>query len=157
MAPAEHNSEKRLEELVDRTLRALPLRRAPNNVQLRVLAEIKRREALPWWRTNFTRWPLAARGAFLIASYGFVKLAFAAVMWLTEALRSSQTTGALNPTMRWVHGSASAISTIADVAAAVVHAVPSYWLYGAASAAIALYAALFGLGAAAYRTLYIDR
>jgi hypothetical protein len=157
MVPVDRNSEKKLEELVDRTLRALPVRRAPKDVQVRVLAEIERREALPWWRNNFTRWPLAARGGFLIASYGFVKLAFAAVMWLTEALRSSQTTGALNPAMHWMHESASAISTIADVAADVLRAVPSYWLYGGASVALALYVALFGLGAAAYRTLYVDQ
>jgi hypothetical protein len=157
MSRADDNQGKRLEELVDRALRALPLRSAPKNVQVRVFAEIGRRGALPWWRNNFTHWPLVARAGFLVASYGFVKLAFAAVMWLTEALRSSQITDALNPAARWVHGSASVISTTADVAASVMRAVPTYWLYGGVATAIVLYAALFGLGAAAYRTLYIDR
>jgi hypothetical protein len=40
--------------------------------------------------------------------------------------------------------------------AALVRAVPPDWLYGAMAAGAVLYAALFGLGAAAYRTLYLD-
>ena len=156
MTQANDNVEK-LEQLIDRTLRAQPARRAPQDLQARVVAEIERRTALPWWRNNFAHWPLAARVAFLIASYGFVRLALAAVMWVTQALHSSQIAGAVSPAVNWVHRPASIIFVTADVAASVIRAVPPYWLYGAVAAAVALYAALFGLGAAAYRTLYVNR
>jgi hypothetical protein len=157
MTPEDHNREAQLEQLIDDAVRALPGRRAPLTLQARVLAEVERRAALPWWRSNFAHWPLVARAGFLVASYGFVKIALAAVMRLTEALRASEVAGALSPAVRLAHGSASILSTTADVGASVLRAIPSYWLYGGAVTAIAFYAVLFGLGAAAYRTLYIDR
>ena len=153
MTQANDNVEK-LEQLIDRTLRAQPARRAPQDLQARVVAEIERRTALPWWCNNFAHWP---RAGFLIASYGFVRLALAAVMWVTQALHSPQIAGAVNPAMNWAHRPASIIFLTADVAASVIRAVPPYWLYGAVATAVALYAALFGLGAAAYRTLYVNR
>ena len=106
MTPSNGNMDK-LETLIERTLRAQPARRAPQDLQARVFAEIGRRAALPWWRNNFARWPLAARAGFLIASIGFVRLALAAVMWASEALHSPQVAGALNPARDWLHGPAS--------------------------------------------------
>ena len=63
----------------------------------------------------------------------------------------------MNPARDWLHGPASIVFVIADVATSVLRAVPSYWLYAGVAAALALYVALFGLGAAAYRTLYVNR
>ena len=156
MSPNNANMDK-LEALIDRTLRAQPPRRAPQDLQARVFDEIGRRAALPWWRNNFARWPLAARAGFLIASIGFVRLALAAVMWASEALHSPQVAGAMNPAKDWVHGPASIVFVMGDVGASVLRAVPSFWLYAGVGAALALYLALFGLGAAAYRALYVNR
>jgi hypothetical protein len=41
------------------------------------------------------------------------------------------------------------------VAALLAGAIPAAWLYGSLTAGALLYAALFGLGAAAYRILYL--
>ena len=41
-----------LEQLIDRTLRELPLRRAPRTLETRVLAAIAARQALPWWKRS---------------------------------------------------------------------------------------------------------
>jgi hypothetical protein len=150
-------NEGTLEELIDRTLRTQPPRRAPQDLQARVFAEIERYAALPWWRNSFAHWPIAARVGFLIASYGFLRLALAAAMWVGSALRSAQVVGALHPAERWLHGSASIISVAADVGASVIRAVPPNWLYGAVAAALVSYAVLFGLGATAYRALYVKR
>jgi hypothetical protein len=152
-----NNNEEELEQLIERTLRAQSARRAPQDLQARVFAEIERRAALPWWRNTFAHWPIAARAGFLIASYGFVKLALAGAIWVTSALRSAQVAGALNPARHWLHGPASIISVAADLGASVIRAVPPYWLYGGVVTALALYAVLFGLGATAYRTLYVNR
>lgn len=151
------NNEEKLERLIARALRAQPARRAPQDLPARVFTEIERRAALPWWRNTFAHWPMAARAGFVVASYGFVRLAIAAAMWVTGTLRSLQTAGALDSARHWLHGPANIISVAADVGAAVVRTVPTYWLYGGAATALALYAVLFGLGATAYRTLYINR
>ena len=119
---------------------------ADSGSQGRVFAEIERYAALPWWRNSFAHWPIAARVGFLIASYGFLRLALAAAMWVGSALRSAQVVGALHPAERWLHGSASIISVAADVGASVIRAVPPNWLYGAVAAALVSYAVLFGLG-----------
>jgi hypothetical protein len=38
----------------------------------------------------------------------------------------------------------------------LTHAVPQWLLYGGAGVALLMYAALFGLGAAAFRTLFVN-
>jgi hypothetical protein len=152
-----NNNEEKLEQLIERTLRAQPARRAPQDLQARVFAEIERRAALPWWRNTFAHWPIAARAGFLVASYGFVRLALAGAMWVTSALRSTQMADALDRAGHWLHGPASIISVTADVGASVIRVVPPYWLYGGVATALALYAVLFGLGATVYRTLYVNR
>jgi hypothetical protein len=155
--PQSNNSEEKLEQLIERTLRAQPVRRAPQALQARVLAEIERRATLPWWRNTFAHWPIVARASFLIASYGFLRLTLAGAMWVTSAVRASHVASALEPAGRWLHEPANIISVAADVGASVIRAVPPYWLYGGAATALALYAVLFGLGATAYRTLYVKR
>ena len=47
-------------------------------------------------------------------------------------------------------------AALRELAAALARAVPADWVYGGLALSAALYAALFGLGVAAYRTLYLD-
>lgn len=82
------------------------------------------RRAAPWWRKNFLHWPMPARVVFLLISCGFAKIALDAATWTVANLRS------------------------------VLDLFPSHWLYIGVFAGAAMYVALFGLGAAAYRTLY---
>ena len=75
------NGPEKLESFVDQLVRGQPLRRAPATLEARVLAQLALQHApIPWWCRGFTHWPLTARVAFLIASYGFVRLAIAGVM-----------------------------------------------------------------------------
>jgi phospholipid N-methyltransferase len=127
-----NDSTEKLEHIVDSVVRQQPLRRAPASLEARVLARIaSERVRMPWWRRGFVHWPLAARISFLIASYGFVRLALAGVMSLTTFVVS-----------------------IFDF---LTRNIPPMWLYGAAVVGFVLYAALFGLGTLAYRTLYVQR
>lgn len=50
-----------LEAWVDRALRELPDQPAPAALNSRVVAELARRAALPWWRRSLSSWPFAAR------------------------------------------------------------------------------------------------
>jgi hypothetical protein len=123
---------EKLEQLVASLARAQPARRAPVSLQGRVFAQIASQQVqLPWWRKGFAHWPLVARVLFLVASYGFIRLAIAGVMSVVDFVRSS--------------------------GAFVLHAIPPMWLYGGAAFGFALYAVLFGLSTFAYRTLYVQR
>jgi hypothetical protein len=123
---------EKLEQLVASLARAQPARRAPVSLQGRVFAQIASQQVqLPWWRKGFAHWPLVARVSFLVASYGFIRLAIAGVVSVVDFVRSSSTF--------------------------VLHAIPPMWLYGGAAFGFALYLMLFGLGTFAYRTLYVQR
>ena len=146
---------EKLELAVDSLLREQPLRRAPATLEARVLAQIALRQApLPWWRKGFTHWPVAARAVFLIASYGFIRLALAGAVYAIAFVRSGEVAGGA---ISWANTGAGAISAIGSLAALLVRAVPPLWLYGMAAFGVALYAVLFGLGTVAYRTLYVQR
>jgi hypothetical protein len=146
-----------LESEVQRRLREMPLRRAPFSLESRVLAEIARRDALPWWRRSFARWPRPARAVFAVAC-GSLAAALLAASWPFSPSGALAGAGARSAGL-WLPWARSAL-TLIDVAreldAALVRAMPLDWLYGLLAAAALLYAALFGLGAAAYRTLYLN-
>lgn len=141
---------ERLERLIDRTLREQPPRRAPGTLESRVLAEIERRAAQPWWRKNFAYWPAPARAGFLLVSAGFAALALAAASWLGAGSDLATLFAGVAQEVAWIHTVAAAISS-------VVRNLPPLLVYGGLTALAALYIALFGIGAFAYRTLYAGR
>lgn len=142
------------EALVERGLRALPVRRAPAALEARVLAEIARRAALPWWRRAVSEWPRAPRIALIAACIACVPLAWRACAWI--GVRA----------LAFAHRSGAPIDVLRDLAHAAVAAqsslrlfdggLPPAWVVGALALASILYATLLGLGAFAYRTLYLN-
>jgi hypothetical protein len=152
---------EKLELAVDQLLRRQPARRAPPALQARVLAQLNSRTmaaaARPWWRKSFAHWPTAARVAFLIASYGFVRLALMGVMSVSAVLRSQNIAGAVSPAVSGLHAGAAVLNAAALMGELVIRAIPTEWLYGAAALGVALYAALFGIGTVAYRTLCANK
>lgn len=157
MTPSPKKSSEHLERAIHQTLRALPARRAPRTLELRVLAELERLAALPWWKKSFAHWPLAARAVFLLISVALVKLAIMAAVWVMTGFDSAAYADALSAQFTWVQTGLSVTRSIWDVASNLFSLIPPLWLYGTAAVVAALYAALFGLGAAAYRTLYASR
>lgn len=143
-----------LERLVRAALRDLPLRRAPNSLEQRVQAEIARRAALPWWRQSFVHWPTVVQTAFVVLCLGAIKVVLMATMWLSSAIDTVQFRAAFATELRWAHSGLQLLNTAADVGDMLMRSIPPLWLYGGAAIIVALYLALFGLGAAAYRTLY---
>jgi hypothetical protein len=141
------------DRLLDQVLRDLPLRRAPATLESRVFRELERRAALPWWYRGFTSWPLAARAAFVALCSGIIGFTFLDTSWATAGARILNGAGAL--TMSWIQPAVAAIVWTGEFSALVVRVFPPAWLYGALAAGAMLYAALFGLGATAYRTLYL--
>jgi hypothetical protein len=139
-----------LERLIDDTLHDLPLRQAPEQLQRRVLAAIADGASQPWWRKSFAHWPLPARVAFCMACLGLVKVAIDASMWLVTALK---------PPSLNIESTALVVGFKALVAlhSSLANSIPLPWFYGALAALAVMYAAVFGIGAVAYRTLYAAR
>jgi hypothetical protein len=135
-----------IERLIDRALRQQPLRPAPRSLQARVLQEIARRKALPWWRQNFTYWPLAARITFCIASLGIVKAGLEVAMWLARSFEADVLAEQLPAQVAW-------IPSIFSAAGFVLRGLPSLWLYGTLGILALMYVVLFAVSAAAYRTV----
>lgn len=146
VSDANEPSEDPLEPLIDRALREQPLLRAPPTLESRVLAELERRTALPWWRRSFAHWPLGARAAFILLCSASAALAIAGGATAAAGIRSlswAREIGAL------IASGGSLVSLLASIA------LPP-WLYASVAVCALLYAALFGLGAALYRTLYLQ-
>jgi hypothetical protein len=144
---------EKLEQLIDGLARSQPVRRAPISLQARVLAQVESQQVqLLWWRKGFAHWPQVARGLFLIASYGFIRLALAGVMSVVDFVRSSNVAG-----VESLHRTGEAVSATVSLGSLVLHAIPPMWLYSGAAFGFALYAVLFGLSTFAYHTLYVQR
>src|ERR1700686_3573047 len=86
-----------LERLLDRTLRELPLRRAPPTLEARVCSELKRRAARAWWRRSFAHWPVPARAAFLAICAVLIGLAFLGGTAAVAAVHALHESGAAPP------------------------------------------------------------
>lgn len=141
---------EQLERLIDKALRDQPLQRAPSDLESKVMAAIAHRAATPWWRSSFAHWPMAARVLFLAASAVFVKLGLDAAALVIGPLDPAARSAALFAELAWIHALFVSIG-------AVVRSLPSWWIYCGVTVVGALYLMLFGVSAAAYRTLYASR
>jgi hypothetical protein len=135
-----------LERLLDRTLRELPPRRAPSTLESRVFAELERRASLPWWRRSFAHWPRMARAGFLLICAGSAGLAVAGAAAAAADVRS----------LYWAREIGSLMASGGNLVALLAGIAPPLWFYEGIAVCAVLYAALFGLGAALYRTLYLQ-
>jgi hypothetical protein len=144
---------EKLEQVVTEALRGLPTRRAPADLESRVLDELQRRAMQVWWRRSFSHWPAAARMAFVVLNIALVAATFLNGFSNLGGGRSFADFTALM--VLWMRPFLTVLSSMGGLTPAFVNAIPSTWLYAGAAVGIALYAVLFGLGAAAYRTLYL--
>lgn len=142
-----------LERLIHRTLRELPPRPAPRSLEQRVLAEIARRAALPWWRKSFAHWPVPARALLLVACAGTAKLALMAGVWVMAGFDPAQYREAFATQFGWMQTALAVGHALFGWVDVVARNLPPLWLYGGLAFAAAMYAALFGLGAAAYKAI----
>jgi hypothetical protein len=146
-------SDEKLEQTLSRALRGLPLRRAPASLEMRVANELAHRAALPWWRASFANWPAAARITFVLLCAGLVAVTILGGLSAYLGGRSVNEAWAL--LLSWSRPFLVVMSSAGGLAALLVHAIPPLWWYGGLALGIFLYVTLFGLGAAAYRTLYL--
>ncbi len=141
-----------LETWAKQALRQMPDRRAPAGLSRRVLAEIQRREAAPWYSHPWMEWsPLAKlASAVSLPALGFV-------VWGTAlpALRDAIVSAPMARNAATTLQTASAMGETATSLGragwiTVSHVNPSYLAIGAAIFAVAWFSTL-GLGTAAWR------
>jgi len=130
----------------------MPLRRAPASLESRVLGEIGRRAALPWWQRSFEQWPAVARSAFLLTCGALAVLALTGGIWAVTNLAPAHALSGLPPL--WARHALTLVGIAGDFTAALLHLIPEDWIYKGLAASALLYGALFGLSVAAYRMLY---
>jgi hypothetical protein len=146
-------AEQKLEQVLHQALSGLPPRRAPGTLESRVANELTRRGLLPWWRASFASWPVAARVMFILVS---AVLAAVTILGGVSAYLGDRSFGEVSAVvLSWAHPLLTVLSSAGGLVALLVHVIPPLWLYGVLGVGTFLYVTLFGLGAAAYRTLYL--
>ncbi|PTY08768.1 hypothetical protein DB347_04130 [Opitutaceae bacterium EW11] len=146
-----------LEKVVDQALKSLPVRRAPSSLEARVLAEIARREALPWWHRSWTYWPTAVRWAFLVVSAALAAGVIAAVFALFHSSSAQVVEGAVAEPIGWLQAAKAVFGVFGRLGSQLLDLVPTPWLYGCIGGVVLAYLLLIGVGATAYRTLWQPR
>jgi hypothetical protein len=146
-------SEQKLEQVLHQALSGLPPRRAPGSLESRVANELARRASLPWWRASFTNWPVAARVMFVLVCAALVGVSILGGVSAYIGDRSFGEASAL--LLSWAHPFLTVVSSAGGLMALLLRVIPPLWLYGTLGVGAFLYVTLFGLGAAAYRTLYL--
>jgi hypothetical protein len=141
------------ERFLNELVRGLPLRRAPAALELRISRELARRAALPWWFRGFSRWPAGARAFFVAICSAIIGFTVGDGAWTMFGRTLSAAAAA---PLSWTHTTIAVIRSACEVAALLMHVIPAAWIYVGLTAGAVLYAALFGLSAAAYRALYLQ-
>jgi hypothetical protein len=150
----QNESRDELERLMERTMKDLPLRRAPSTLEARVLGELARRAALPWWRRSFGHWPLAARAVFVVICAGLIRLAFLEGTVAVAGVHSLNDSGVLP--LSWMRDVGVLAAAAGNLMALLARTAPPSWVYEGIAVCAVLYAVLFGLSAAVYRTLFLQ-
>lgn len=150
----QNESRDELERLMEEAMKDLPLRRAPSTLEARVLGELARRAALPWWRRSFGHWPLSARALFVVICAGLIRLAFLEGAVAVAGVHSLHESGVLP--LSWVRDVGVLAAAAGNLMALLARTAPPSWVYEGIAVCAVLYAVLFGLSAAVYRTLFLQ-
>jgi len=152
------NPEERdpLEGPIHDLIRGLPVHRAPQGLEARVLNTIAGRSALPWWRQSFAAWPVPARFGFALVCLAAVAVCLLPLILIQPSLPiiGAEISEAAS---RHLGTAIDGITAIRVAGTAVVSWIRPIWLYAILSVVALSYATLAGLGIAAWRTVHINR
>jgi len=146
-----------LEKFIHRTLRSLPDRHAPSTLEARVFAALETRAAIPWWHKSWAYWPIWVRVVFVLLCASLAALFIFGGVALRSNVGAMQVGTTFAPVIHLIQSVIGLGRVLADCGAVIARNIPSVWLYGAVLFVAGLYAMLFGLGTAAYRTLWANR
>jgi hypothetical protein len=143
-----------LERFIHRELRSLPARKAPRGLESRVMAALEHRATVAWYYRSWSYWPAAVRAAFLAVATGVAGAAVTAFSLMWQGIDVGSVAREAGSRFEGFTRLFNLGVWIVDFTTQVVGSIPPLWFYGGLATFVALYATFFGLGAAAYRTLY---
>lgn len=147
----------KLEASIHRVLRGLPDRKAPFSLEARVLAELGRQAALPWWRKSFAHWPSAIRAGFFLGAALAAALVMAGIFLLGRSSGAHEVSVGVSTSFAWITVARDVVAAGILKVKSVAATIPPLWLYGGAAALALCYAAVGAAGAATYRALSVGR
>jgi hypothetical protein len=147
-------SPAQIEQLVHQNLRSLPLRKAPRTLESRVLAALEQQATVAWYHKSWAYWPGAVKAVFLAVATGVSGAAITAFYLMSQGADTGAVTAAAGERFAGAAALFHVFRWIASYTNETIASIPPLWLYGGLAFVAAMYATFFGLGAAAYRTLY---
>lgn len=146
-----------LEQKIHALLREQPVRRAPVSLESRVLGEIARRQALPWWQQSYSYWPNPMKLAFMVLATGATGVAVLLSMQVVGLVSAESVSQVFAP----ITGAWHTLSVLGGALGGIVRPylpnLSSTYLYAALAVVGGAYALMLGLGATAYRLLWQQR
>lgn len=142
-----HNSENELERWADAEFKQMPLIKAPPGLSDRIMSEIARRSALPWWKQPYYQWNILQRAVFIFASC----VLLAALLWLSFTFSDSILPGtSIFPVSNIYSLAITIIKLTLSVADSVYLVIEAYklWFIAVAACVLVLYALCVAAGTA---------
>lgn len=147
----------KLEKAIHEALRGLPPRKAPLTLEARVLAEIARRDSLPWWHRSWAYWPTPIRWIFLVLSAALCGVLIGACAGFFQGNAPQLFAHFFAQPLARLSALSAALHATLNVGRDLIALIPPVWLYAAFAAMGLLYLSVFLVGATAYRTLWQSR
>jgi hypothetical protein len=147
------NKDDKLEVAVHRILRSVPDRKAPSSLEQRVMAEIARRAALPWWRKSFAHWPGIVRALFLACGALAAAAAVFCVFLAANSPGAHQVSQGVSGVYAWIIVGRDVAAAVSMRLRTFAASLPPVLLYGGAATLAICYASVGALAAAAFRAL----
>ncbi len=151
------NEQEQLEQLIDRELRKLPERQAPETLVHRVMLAVHEKERQPWWQLPWSRWPHPLRlvSAALSAASVVALVYFSALAWQAAGIANPldtiwQWVASLAPLWGWLMALVNAVALVLQKAG------QQYLLIGL-GIAVAMYLLCVATGTACYRLAFSRR
>jgi len=151
------NEQEQLEQLIDRELRKLPERPAPETLVHRVMLAVHEKERQPWWQRPWLTWPRPARLAFsgLSAAIITALVYLGALAWQAAGIANPldtiwQWVASLAPLWGWLMALVNAVVLVLQKAG------QQYLLIGL-GIAVAMYLLCVATGTACYRLAFSRR
>jgi hypothetical protein len=147
----------RLERLITAGLSRQPPLKAPASLHSRVLAEIARRAALPWYHRSFRFWPRLMQIGFVFTALATVVLARSVILWMQPGRAASELDARVTGGFTFLQSFGSVWRALGSMFGAIgnglLHRIPGFWWVIGIGVVLMMYAMLAGIGVAVYRTL----
>jgi hypothetical protein len=138
---------KDLERFIHEQLQKLPQREAPEDLVQNVLASIRARQNLPWWKQPFTEWPRGIQNIF----FALLAAAFSAAAYFAAKPAEVVTENMLTEKAGLLSWAGRTLGTIVDAAVLALQSIPLQWMAVIAAVFFLMYAACVCAGLALYR------